>query len=91
MNSDYLEEKDKWKIKQILNNYYINQFDEFEKSLNGEKSSDFHKVRKEAISKFAELTFPTQKDEEWKYTNISPLFKHNFSPASIKQMFHQKP
>jgi Fe-S cluster assembly protein SufD len=68
-----------------IKNYYLTQFDEFEKSLNGEKSSDFHKVRKDAISKFAELTFPTQKDEEWKYTNISSLLKHNFSPVSNKE------
>lgn len=68
-----------------IKQYFVNQFDEFEKSLNGEKSSDFHKVRKDAISKFAELTFPTQKDEEWKYTNISPLLKHNFSPVSVKE------
>ena len=68
-----------------IKQYFINQFDEFEKSLNGEKTSDFHKTRKEAISKFAELTFPTQKDEEWKYTNISPLQKHNFSPVSNKE------
>ena len=67
-----------------IKNYYLTQFDEFEKSLNGEKSSDFHKVRKEAISKFAELAFPTQKDEEWKYTNISPLLKYNFSPVPFK-------
>jgi Fe-S cluster assembly protein SufD len=67
-----------------IKNYYLTQFDEFEKSLNGEKSSDFHKVRKDAISKFAELTFPTQKDEEWKYTNISSLQKHNFSPAAVE-------
>jgi len=67
-----------------IKNYYLNQFNEFEKSLNGEKSSDFHKIRKDAISKFAELTFPTQKDEEWKYTNISSLQKHNFSPAAAK-------
>jgi Fe-S cluster assembly protein SufD len=67
-----------------IKNYYLTQFDEFEKSLNGEKSSDFHKIRKDAISKFAELTFPTQKDEEWKYTNISSLLKHNFSPAAVK-------
>ena len=67
-----------------IKNYYLNQFDEFEKSLNGEKSSDFHKVRKDAISKFAELTFPTQKDEEWKYTNISSLQRHNFSPVTVK-------
>ncbi|MBK7379061.1 MAG: Fe-S cluster assembly protein SufD [Ignavibacteriales bacterium] len=68
-----------------IKNYYLTQFDEFEKSLNGERSSDFHKVRKEAIGKFADLTFPTQKDEEWKYTNISSLQKYNFSPAAIKE------
>jgi len=67
-----------------IKQYFINQFDEFEKSLNGEKASDFHKVRKDAISKFAKLTFPTQKDEEWKYTNISSLQKHNFSPDAVK-------
>jgi Fe-S cluster assembly protein SufD len=67
-----------------IKQYFINQFDEFEKSLNGEKSSDFHKVRKDAISKFAKLTFPTQKDEEWKYTNISSLQKHNFLPVAMK-------
>lgn len=64
--------------KKDIKQYFINQFNEFEKSLNGEKSSDFHKIRKDAISKFAELTFPTQKDEEWKYTNISPLFSYDF-------------
>ena len=68
-----------------IKNYYLTQFDEFEKSLNGEKSSDFHKVRKDAINKFAGLTFPTQKDEEWKYTNISSLLKHNFSPVILNE------
>lgn len=68
-----------------IKNYYLNQFDEFEKSLNGEKSFDFHKVRKDAINNFSKLNFPTQKDEEWKYTNISSLLKHNFSPISAKK------
>ncbi|HEX9251147.1 MAG TPA: Fe-S cluster assembly protein SufD [Ignavibacteriaceae bacterium] len=67
-----------------IKKYFINQFDEFEKSLNGEKSSDFHKIRKDAINKIAGIAFPTQKDEEWKYTNISSLQKHNFSLAAIK-------
>jgi Fe-S cluster assembly protein SufD len=67
-----------------IKKHFINQFDEFEKSLNGEKTSDLHKIRKSAINKFGTLNFPTQKDEEWKYTNISPLLKHNFSPIPIK-------
>ena len=62
-----------------IKQYFINQFDEFEKSLNGERSSDFHKVRKDAISKFADLTFPTQKDEEWKYTSLNTLLKNDYS------------
>ncbi len=67
-----------------INQYFINQFDEFEKSLNGEKSSEFHQSRKDAIEKFSELSFPTQKDEEWKYTNITPLLRHSFSPAAVQ-------
>ena len=73
-------------MKEIIDikEWYISKFNDFEKSLNGEKSSDFHKVRKDAISKFEALNVPTQKDEEWKYTNISPLLKHNFSPIPVK-------
>ena len=67
-----------------IKEWYISKFTEFEKTLNGEKTSDFHKVRKDAISKFGTLNVPTQKDEEWKYTNISPLLKHNFSPIPVK-------
>jgi len=77
-----------------IKEYYINQFNDFEKTLNGEKASDFHKVRKDAISKFGSLNVPTQKDEEWKYTNISSLLKHNFSPipveANVSQEFINK-
>ena len=59
---------------------WINQnFDAFEKSLNGEKLNGLHTRRKEALKKFNELSLPTLKDEEWRYTNISPLFKYNFN------------
>lgn len=69
-----------------IKQYFINQFDEFEKSLNGEKTTEFHQLRKSAISNFQELSFPTQKNEEWKYTNISSLLKHNFLPAKSKEI-----
>jgi Fe-S cluster assembly protein SufD len=59
---------------------WINQnFDVFEKSLNGEKLNGLHTTRKEALKKFNELSLPTLKDEEWRYTNISPLLKYNFN------------
>lgn len=59
--------------------WFINNFQNFEKNLNGEKTSSFHLIRKDALSKFSSLNVPTTKDEEWKYTSISPLVKHSFN------------
>jgi Fe-S cluster assembly protein SufD len=59
--------------------WYISNFKQFEKRMNGEATSHLHSIRKKAIERFADLGFPTTKDEEWKYTDISPLTKVNFS------------
>jgi len=67
-----------------IKDWYISNFTEFEKRLNGGKSKEINHIRKEALNRFGQLEFPTQKDEEWKYTNISPLLKHNFVPLSEK-------
>jgi Fe-S cluster assembly protein SufD len=73
---------------------YLSYFTDFENNLNGGKAKAVHELRKSAISNFSELQFPTLKDEEWKYTNISPLLKHNFvpsqkSPEDINVKVHQ--
>jgi Fe-S cluster assembly protein SufD len=64
-----------------INQWYISLFDKFEKGLNGESKSHLHQLRKKAIEDFALLNFPTNKNEEWRFTNISPLLKHKFTPA----------
>ncbi|MGE5846424.1 MAG: Fe-S cluster assembly protein SufD, partial [Ignavibacteria bacterium] len=63
---------------EILNikKWYLENFEIFQNSLNGESTQPINQLRKDAILKFSELSFPTIKDEEWKYTNISPLLKH---------------
>lgn len=61
--------------------WYLASFEAFEKSLNGEMKSSFHGIRKEAIGRFAELGFPTTKNEEWKYTDVSPLTRLRFQPV----------
>ncbi len=66
------------KVKNIKE-LFLNNFRIFENQLNGESDSDFHKVRKEAIKSFSELNFPDRKDEEWRYTNISPLLSNSFT------------
>ena len=65
-------------------NWYIDNFEKFESRLNGGTSAPIHKIRKDAISKFSGLQFPTTRNEEWKYTSIAPLLKHTFTPAENK-------
>jgi Fe-S cluster assembly protein SufD len=38
-------------------------------------------LRKEGFARFAELGFPTTRDEEWKYTDVSPVAKLAFRPV----------
>jgi len=69
--------------------WYLSNFKIIEESLNGSASlttngkpkAPFHDIRKNAISKFEEIDFPTTKNEEWKYTNIAPILSYNFTPA----------
>jgi Fe-S cluster assembly protein SufD len=58
---------------------YINDFKSF-----NERQDSYAQLREESIGHFARLGFPTIKNEEWKYTNVSPLTKidfHHSSPA----------
>jgi Fe-S cluster assembly protein SufD len=65
--------------------WYIDLFKRFESKLNGEANSEFHKIRKEAIEAFNRMDFPSLKNEEWKYTTISPILKYGFLPANENQ------
>ena len=67
-----------------LKNWYIQKFEHLEKNLNGDLST-VHSLRRDAISYFSDLRFPTLKDEDWKYTNIAPLLKYNFKPVDPKK------
>ncbi|MBI4546547.1 MAG: Fe-S cluster assembly protein SufD [Ignavibacteriae bacterium] len=60
--------------------WYLSSFRLFEESLNGKAASQIHSIRKDALARFAALGFPTTKNEEWKYTDISPLTKYHFKP-----------
>ncbi|KAA3613887.1 MAG: Fe-S cluster assembly protein SufD [Calditrichaeota bacterium] len=76
---------DKNKNREVCDSY-IRDFQGFEAQLNGQSSTPFHKERVKAISTFAELGFPTTRQEKWKYTNIASLIKEKFELASKKQI-----
>ncbi len=63
---------------------FISGFERFEKSLNGEASTPLHAVRKQAIEQFRQSGFPTTRDEEWRFTNVTPIARTPFVPALRK-------
>lgn len=45
-------------------------------------ATDWHAPKRQrAIARFAELGFPSTHQENWKYTDISSLLKHDFEPS----------
>jgi len=58
--------------------WYVSNYEQFENNLNGRRYIPFQEIRKNAISNFENLGFPTTKHEEWRYTNISPILKQEF-------------
>ncbi len=61
---------------------YLADFSRFEKSLPAGGRAWLHPVRSAAIDRFAELGFPTLDDEEWRFTNVSPLTRVPFQAAT---------
>ncbi|QIP17109.1 Fe-S cluster assembly protein SufD [Spirosoma aureum] len=49
-----------------------------EERMNGESKTPLHQLRRAALNQFDLLGFPTIRHEEWKYSNVSGLFKEAF-------------
>jgi Fe-S cluster assembly protein SufD len=64
--------------------WYVERFAGFEKSLNGATSTPpLHALRQDAIHHFSQLGFPTNADEDWRFTNLTPLGRIDFQPQSV--------
>jgi Fe-S cluster assembly protein SufD len=59
-------------------NPYLSDFERFEKETAATTRPALHRLRKAAISRFAELGFPGPRDEEWRFTSVTPLIKVPF-------------
>ena len=66
----------------------VSSFLAFENEGGLDLDSNVHAIRQKAIQTFENEGFPTKKDEEWKYTNLKPLLKHDFSlfPSTDKSI-----
>lgn len=54
----------------------------FKKRLNGEENAGLRQLRELAFAAFSANGFPTQKDEDWKYTNVSAVAGEQWSVDS---------
>jgi len=60
---------------------YLENFSEFEKVAAGHDQPWLRNLRQEAFARFCEAGFPTTHDEDWRFTNISPIAQSPFRLA----------
>lgn len=59
---------------------YLSDFESFEKRFAGGLSW-LRPIRLAAIERFADVGFPTTRQEDWKYTNVAPIVQSPFTPV----------
>ncbi len=57
----------------------VTSFLAFENKVSTDTETNIHNIRSNAFIHFEENGFPTKKDEEWKYTSLKPVLKHNYT------------
>src|SRR5450432_666885 len=62
---------------------YLSNFTRVEKSL--DPSNWINDLRRQAMSRFSEVGFPSNKDEDWRQTNVAPITKIPFKPARANE------
>ena len=60
---------------------YLAAFTEFAKRAPGHRLAWLRNLREEAFSRFCETGFPTTRDEDWRFTNVAPVARSQFSLA----------
>src|SRR5437763_4352788 len=58
---------------------HLSQFERFESE--PKQRAWLLPLRKAGLARFAELGFPTLKDEDWRFTNVAPIARLPFKPV----------
>jgi Fe-S cluster assembly protein SufD len=61
---------------------WLENFTEAEKRAAGRSLPWLHRLREDAFARFCEVGFPTTKDEDWRFTNVSGIARTAFRAAS---------
>src|SRR3989338_933332 len=61
------------------NNSYLKAFENLQDTRMSQEAKWLNDLRSKAFSRFANLGFPSLKEEAWKYTNVSPIAQTDFN------------
>jgi len=67
-----------------MGSQFTEQFREF---LKAETNTELRKLREDAFAAFLLLGFPAVKSEDWKYTNVAPIAKENWTVTPFSPDF----
>ncbi len=65
---------------------YISQYQSFNATVVESSPAWLNDIRDKAITRFSEMGFPGNKDEQWRFTRIRPLLGHDFDLAETRQL-----
>ena len=60
----------------------VNGFDNWADYISPNETSDLRKTRRQAFEKFRESGFPSIRNEDWKYTNLTRFLKDEYRLGS---------
>jgi len=73
-----------------VSDWYLKNFEILEEHNNGSIPDFVKSLRKDSIQKLIDVGFPTQKVEDWKYTNVLPIVEKNFKISNLTESWKDK-
>jgi Fe-S cluster assembly protein SufD len=70
-------------LKTEIEQAYLHDFAEIKRApaIQGNGGGWLQRIRQNAFDRFQELGFPTTRQEEWRFTDVSPIARRRFEPA----------
>lgn len=69
----------------VSENRYTDSYQNLEARLPGQQLPWLKQLRAEALTKFSVSGFPSPREEEWRYTNVSAIEKKLFAPTLVDE------
>ena len=65
---------------------YPDVYEKISDSLPGQSTAWLNTLREQAVQQFSTQGFPSLREEEWRYTNVSAIEKKLFSPVLSSEL-----